>query len=403
MNIIKIGIIKEGKIPPDFRSPLTPKQCKILQTQYPFVEVWVQASPIRTFSDQEYLDQGIQVTHDISTCDIIIGIKEVPILQLVPNKTFLFFSHTLKKQSHNRQLLIEILRRKIRLIDYEAIRDKYKKRLIGFGRYAGIVGCYNGFLTYGLKHQLYSLKPAYLCANRSELEQELTKVTLPRNFKCLLTGFGRVGHGAGEIIRLLPIKEVSPEEYITEEFNEPVYCQLEVGDYYQNSDGTFDKAEFYANPQGYVCTLHRFAQCTDMYMPCHYWDNRSAFLLTKEDLINCPRLKVIADISCDVNGPIASTIRPSQIGDAIYGFNPHTGLETDFRESDALAVMAIDNLPCELPKDASEDFGNDLLKHVFPRLLMDDPDNIICEATETTFEGKLNGPFHYLSDFVQEL
>ena len=400
MEPIRIGVIKEGKVPPDFRTPLTPAQCKVLKTMYPQSEVVVQSSPIRTFTDQEYRDQGIDVVDDLVDCDIILGVKEVPIPSLIPNKTFLFFSHTIKKQPYNRELLQSILDQKIRLIDYEVIKDKYRTRLIGFGRYAGIVGCYNGFLTYGLKHGAYSLKPAHECHDRKEVEEELKKVVLPTNFRCLVTGFGRVGHGAKEIIDLLPIKEVSPEEYLTQTFNEPVYCQLEAADYYRNQAGGFDKAAFYANPSDYTSILTQYAASSDMYIPCHYWDNKAPVLLTQQDFIQHNRLKVVADISCDIAGPIACTIRPSKIGNSIYGWNPSTNEECDFSLPEAVAVMAVDNLPCELPKDASEDFGSELLKHVFPRLLGDDPDQIIYRASETTFDGTLNEPFLYLSDYL---
>jgi hypothetical protein len=400
MEPIRIGVIKEGKVPPDFRTPLTPHQCKVLKTMYAQAEVVVQSSPIRTFTDQEYRDQGIDVVDDLFDCDIILGVKEVPISALIPGKTFMFFSHTIKKQPYNRELLRSLLDQKIRLIDYEVIKDKYRTRLIGFGRYAGIVGCYNGFLTYGLKHGTYSLKPAHECHDRKEVEQELKKVVLPNNFRCLVTGFGRVGHGAKEIIDLLPIKEVSPEEYLTQTFNEPVYCQLEAADYYRNQTGGFDKAAFYANPSDYTSILTQYAASSDMYIPCHYWDNKAPVLLTQQDFIQHARLKVVADISCDIAGPIACTIRPSKIGNSIYGWNPSTNEECDFSLPEAVAVMAVDNLPCELPKDASEDFGSELLKHVFPRLLGDDPDQIIYRASETTFDGTLNEPFFYLSDYL---
>jgi hypothetical protein len=400
MEPIRIGVIKEGKVPPDFRTPLTPKQCKVLKTMYPQAEVVVQSSPIRTFTNQEYLDHGVEVVDDLSDCDIILGVKEVPIPALIPGKTFMFFSHTIKKQPYNRELLRALLDQKIRLIDYEVIKDKYRTRLIGFGRYAGIVGCYNGFLTYGLKHGTYSLKPAHACHDRKEVEEELKKVVLPNNFRCLVTGFGRVGHGAKEIIDLLPIKEVSPEEYLTQTFNEPVYCQLEAADYYRDANGGFEKAAFYANPSEYSSILNQYALNSDMYVPCHYWDNKAPVLLTQADFQAASRLKVVADISCDIAGPIACTIRPSKIGNSMYGWNPNTNEECDMMEANAVAVMAVDNLPCELPKDASEDFGSELLKHVFPRLLGEDPDQIIHRASETTFEGTLNEPFQYLSDYV---
>jgi len=400
MEPIRIGVIKEGKVPPDFRTPLTPNQCKVLKTMYPQAEVVVQSSPIRTFTDQEYLNHGVEVVDDLSDCDIILGVKEVPIPALIPGKTFMFFSHTIKKQPYNRELLRALLDQKIRLIDYEVIKDKYRTRLIGFGRYAGIVGCYNGFLTYGLKHGTYSLKPAHACHDRKEVEEELKKVVLPENFRCLVTGFGRVGHGAKEIIDLLPIKEVSPEEYLTQTFNEPVYCQLEAADYYRDNNGGFEKSAFYANPSEYTSILNQYALGSDMYIPCHYWDNKAPVLLTQADFQAASRLKVVADISCDIAGPIACTIRPSKIGNSMYGWNPNTNEECDMMEANAVAVMAVDNLPCELPKDASEDFGSELLKHVFPRLLGEDPDQIIHRASETTFEGTLNEPFQYLNDYV---
>ncbi len=173
MEKIKIGIIREGKVPPDHRVPLTPKQCKSIQVMYPNVEVVVQPSPIRAFKDNEYISEGLRLCEDLSECDVILGVKEVKIHDLIPGKKFMFFSHTIKKQPYNRDLLNAILDKKIELIDYEVIKDKHNKRLIGFGRYAGIVGCYNAFLTFGLKHELYELKPAHQCADRKEMEAEL--------------------------------------------------------------------------------------------------------------------------------------------------------------------------------------------------------------------------------------
>ena len=207
---MKIGIIKEGKVPPDFRVALTPKQCRSIIDNFSNVEVFIQKSPIRTYSDAQYEAEGLPLVDTLEHCDVIIGVKEVNLDDLIPNKTFMFFSHTFKKQSYNRVLLQEILNKNVRLIDYEVIKDERNVRLIGFGRYAGIVGCYNGFRTYGLKHKLYNLKPANECQDRKEVEAELKKVKLPNDFKMVLTGFGRVGHGAREIMNLLPIREVKP-------------------------------------------------------------------------------------------------------------------------------------------------------------------------------------------------
>ena len=187
---------------------------------------------------------------------------------------------------------------------------------------------------------------------------------LPSNARFLLTGFGRVGHGAREILDLLPIKEVSPEEYLNEEFDEPVFTHLEVEDYYERkSDRGFDKSEFYTDPSGYRSTFSEYLPKTDMYIPCHYWSNKADFIVTRDNLkAEDSRLSVVADISCDIDGPVACTIRPSKIGDAIYGYDPEAESETDFQKDGVIAVMAVDNLPCELPKDASEDFGNELIK-----------------------------------------
>jgi saccharopine dehydrogenase (NAD+, L-lysine forming) len=402
MKKFKIGVIREGKFPPDKRVPLTPKQCKIVEAKFSNVEVFVQPSPVRAFKDEDYLSEGVKMSEDLSDCDLIVGVKEVNISDLIPNKKFMFFSHTIKKQSYNRPLLQALLEKKIQMIDYEALKDKYNKRIIGFGRYAGIVGCYNGIRTFGLKHKLFSIKAANMCADRKEVEEELKKVVLPATTKILLTGFGRVGHGAREILDLLPIKEVTPEEFLAQTFTSPVYSQLEVEDYYGRKDGgEFDKKQFYSNPEDYKSTLPRFLPQTDMYIPCHFWSNLSPYILTKEDFrMRSSRLSVVADISCDIDEPIGCTIRSSSIVNPIYGYNPVTESEDDFRKEGVIAVMAVDNLPCELPLDASQDFGNELIKHIFPAMFEEDPDDIIGRGSETNLQGTLNARFEYLSDYV---
>ncbi|MEY3237182.1 MAG: hypothetical protein RI883_1283 [Bacteroidota bacterium] len=403
MEKTKIGIIREGKVPPDHRVPLTPNQCKSIQTLYPNVEIIVQPSSVRAYKDEEYSAQGIRLNENLSECDIIMGVKEVNIEDLIPNKKFIFFSHTIKKQPYNRNLLRAIIEKKIQLIDYEVIKNKQNKRIIGFGRYAGIVGTYNAFRTFGLKKGLYDIKPANKCRDRKEMEAEMANIVLPSDTKIVLTGYGRVGHGAREVIDLLPIKEVSPEEFLKQKFSEPVFTQLEVEDYYGRIDGKpFVKAEFYSNPELFQSTFKRYITEADVYIPCHFWSNKSPFIVTKEDFRN-PNLKlsVVADISCDIDGPIACTIRPSKIADPIYGYNPITEKEDDFMNPGVIAVMAVDNLPCELPLDASEDFGNELMRNVLPVLLKSDPDHIIERASETSKEGKLTEHFSYLQAYLE--
>lgn len=402
MEKTRIGIIREGKVPPDKRVPLTPKQCKLVEARFPNVEIIVQPSPVRAYTDSAYLAEGIKMSEDLSSCDIILGVKEVNIEDLIPNKKFMFFSHTIKKQPYNRELLKAIVEKNIQLIDYEVLKDKTNKRIIGFGRYAGIVGCYNGIRTYGLKHGLYSLKPANECADRREVEEELKKVQLPSNTKLILTGFGRVGHGAREIIDLLPFTEVSPEEFMSDDFSKPVFTHLDVEDYYERRDGKpFLKSDFYQNPHEYKCTFNRFLSKADIYIPCHYWSNKADYIITREDLKRPDlRLSVVADISCDIDCAIGCTIRPSKISDPIYGYNPMTETEDDFMKKGVIAVMAVDNLPCELPLDASEDFGNELIKEVFPALLGEDKDDVIGRASETTLDGQLTEHFSYLKDYL---
>jgi len=406
MKQILVGLIKEGKVPSDHRVPLTPKQCVTVQAQYPEVKIVVQPSDIRCFSDEEYREAGIEVNNDLTACDVIMGVKEVNIPDLIPNKKFLFFSHTFKKQPYNRNLLRAILEKKIQLIDYEVLKDKHNKRIIGFGRYAGIVGAYNGFRALGLKLGTFELKAANKCADRKEMEEELVKVILPENTRILVTGWGRVGNGAREILDLLPITEVSPEEYLTKKFDGAIFTHLEIDEYYAPKDGSeFVKSDFYSKPETYKAILDRYIlQDTNMYIPCHYWSDKSPFLITR-DVLQSPslKLKVVADVSCDIDGPIASTIRPSVIADPIYGYDPATHQEVDFKMEGSIAVMAVDNLPCELPKDASEDFGNELIKNVFPALFRTDVDRIIERGSQTTLEGELTPHFSYLNDYVNQL
>lgn len=403
MTIKKIGIIREGKIPNDFRVALTPEQCATLKKKYPHVDVVVQPSDIRRFRDEEYKTAGIELSEDLSDCDLLIGVKEVPIEMLIPGKTYMFFSHTIKKQPYNAKLLRAILDKKIRLIDYEILKGTDGKRLIGFGRYAGIVGAYEGFRAFGLKHNLFELKSPSDCVDRNEMEEEMKKIQLPPQTKIVLTGYGRVGNGAREIMKMLPITEVSEEDFLNKQFDQPVYVHLDTHEYYKRKDnGTFDKKDFYANPEAYVSTLAETVKGADLYIACHLWASGNPVLITKGDVASPDwKCMVIADVSCDVDGPIAPTIRASKISDPLYGYHRFEQKEVNWQDDNAICVMAIDNLPCELPRDASEDFGNELLNNILPLLLESDPHDLIWKGTETTLDGKLTPHYEYLSDYAQ--
>ena len=399
---LKIALIREGKTPPDKRVALTPKQAKLVNDRWPNVEVVAETSHVRKFSDDEYRAAGVRVVDNVADCDILIGVKEVPVNELIADKTYLFFSHTFKLQPHNAKLLAAIVEKRIQLIDYEVIKAPNGKRLIGFGRYAGVVGCYNGWRLFGIKHGLYTLKPAHECHDRTEMEAELKKLKLPETTRVILTGFGRVGNGAREIMALIPLREVSPQDFLANPTEGGVFTHLEVNNYNKRrSDGGFDKAEFYNDPSGYESSFPRYAHAADMYIACHYFGEGSPFLYTREDIRHPNwKVKVVADVSCDVDGPVASTLRASTIADPFYGYDPITETVVDHLDENAIAVMAIDNLPCELPYNASEDFGDELIKHVLPLLIEGDRDNTIAGATQTLSSGTLAPKFAYLADYV---
>jgi saccharopine dehydrogenase (NAD+, L-lysine-forming) len=395
-----VGLIKEGKVPVDHRVPLSPQQCQKIMTEHPNIKIVVEQSDIRKFTDSDYRNAGVDVLSDMSECNILMGVKEVPVNYLIPEKTYYFFSHTIKMQPYNAKLLKSVLDKKIKLVDYELLADHRGARVIGFGKYAGIVGAYNGIRALGLRMGTFELKPAHRCFDRREMEGELAKVVLPEGYRVVLTGRGRVGGGALEILNKLPFREVKPDEFLTSDSREALLTVLNVEDYYVKEDGTSDKSEIYFDPTLYKPNFFKFAAVANMYISCHYWDKRAPGIVLAED-IKKPEWKidVIADISCDINGPIVSTIRPSTIADPIYGYHRYTDTETSLNDPDAIAVMAVDNLPCELPRDASEDFGNEFINNVLPQWLNDDTGGMIYRATIAD-NGELTYRFKYLQDYA---
>ena len=399
---MKIGIIKEGKTPPDKRVPLSPTQCREIMQNYPQIDLVVQKSAIRKFKDEDYANLGVKLVDDVADCDVLLGVKEVPIEDLIPNKKYFFFSHTFKKQPYNRKLLQAIIEKNIQLIDWETITNAKGQRLIAFGRFAGIVGCFNGLLGYGLKTKRYELKSAHLCEDRKEMEGELAKLNLPSNFKLVITGAGRVAGGAIEVLEKTNIKRVSPEDFLNIAFDEPVYTQLDVEDYVKRDDGAFfDIPAFFKNPSGHSSTFMSYAAAADVYVACHYWDNRSPFIFSRDDVKNPDwNISLVADVSCDIDGPVATTLRPSTIANPFYGYDAPSEEEVDFYKEDCIGVMAVDNLPCELPKDASVSFGEMFIEHVLEPLLGNDPEDIIYRASETK-DGQLTPHFAYLQDYLE--
>lgn len=397
---MKFGIITERKNPPDRRVVFSPEALLKLKNTFPEAGIKVEHSDIRVFSDDDYKSLGFEVANDISDCDVFFGVKEVPVEALIPNKKYFFFSHTIKKQPYNRKLLQAILEKNIELYDHETIVDAKHKRLIGFGRYAGIVGAYNAFRAFGIKFELFQLPKAETLNGKEALVFKLKRTLLPP-LKIVLTGEGKVGNGAKEILDAMHIKPVSVENFLTKNYSEPVYVQIDYLDYNKRIDGKpSSKKDFFTNPKAYISDFERFTKVSDIYIAGHFYANDAPVILTREMLLasDC-KLKVVADVSCDVNGPIACTLRASTIQDPFYGYYPFENKEVDVFHPAAIVVMAVDNLPCELPKDASEGFGEMFLEHVIPAFFNGDKDGIL-ERAKMTENGKLTSNFAYLQDYV---
>ena len=395
-----IGLIREGKVPFDKRVALTPAQCKEVMERFSEVTILVQPSAHRCIADAEYATAGIELREELSECDILLGIKEVPVEELIPGKTYLFFSHTIKKQPYNRKLLRKVLEQKIKLVDYETLVWENGSRVLGFGRYAGIVGTHEGFLTWGKKMKQFDLKPAWQCRDYAEMIGQYKHINLPP-IRIALCGDGRVAHGCLEVLKALNIREVTPDEFLNDSFDVPTYVHLVTEDFYAHKDGElWDKADFYQNPENYVSTFRPYTRSCDLMINAIFWNQRIPKFFTKEDMkARDFRIKVIADISCDVDGSIPATVKDTTIEDPTFGFHPLSEtIEAPYLPN-TIDVMAVSNLPCELPLDASKGFGEHLIKYVIGGLLQTDGHPMIKRATIAE-DGALTERFSYLKDYV---
>jgi alanine dehydrogenase len=394
------GIIKERKNPPDKRVVFSPSELLKISKLYPDFKALVESSDIRIYTDDSYKNAGFTVLDDMSECEVLLGVKEIPIEALIPNKSYFFFSHTIKKQPYNKKLLQSILEKNITLYDHETIVDQDNKRLIGFGRYAGIVGAYNGIRGFGIKYELFNIPKASDLADKSALIKSLKRFPLPP-IKIVVTGFGKVGMGIKEILDAAKIKEVSSIDFLNKNYTQPVYTQIDVLDYNKRIDGQIlNNKDFYYNPENYVSDFEKYTKVADIYMAGHFYDNKAPKILTQEMLkaIDC-KIKIVADISCDVNGPIACTLKASTIAEPFFGYLPASHQEVSYTHPASIMVMSVDNLPCELPKDASDGFGEMFLENVIPAFFNHDKDGIL-ERAKITENGRLTPRFSYLEDYV---
>ena len=400
MKVKKIGILREAKFPPDARIPIIPSQIQQLKSGFPEIDIVVQPSKGRCFADYEFEDAGITLQEDLRDCDIIMGVKEVPYDLLIPDKTYLFFSHTIKKQPQNRKLLQQLVKKNIRMIDYECLKDEHGIRVIAFGRWAGIIGAHNALWTLGQRIDEEHLKRAKDCRDYHELKFQYKGLKIP-NVKIIVTGTGRVGKGAVEFLDDIKLKRVTKDEFLNYEFNEAVYCVLDSDDLYdRKSDGEFNKNEFHHHPELYKCTFNYFMNKCDVLINCIFWSPAAPQLFSKEDMRNPNwRIKVIADVSCDVNGGVPATIRSTTINEPVYGYDVNTELEIAPYIPESIDIMAIDNLPNELPRSASEEFGSLLIKSVWDELFKENS-RMINDAS-ITVNGNLGSEFEYLRDYLE--
>ena len=400
MNKLTIGIIKEGKTPPDSRVPLTPEQCRQLLDQYGNqIDLVVESSTSRCFTDKEYTDAGIPVVADVRHCDVLMGVKEVPTSQLLPNKTYFFFSHTIKAQPHNQDLMRALLDKDIEMMDYECLTWEDNRRVLGFGHFAGIVGAHNTLLAYGKKTGLFDLPPAYQCKDFAEVKAVYQQLQLPA-IKIALTGKGRVSTGAKEVLDLLGIQEVSPTDYLANTYPHAVYVQLGSPDLYRRKDfQVYNRADYHHQPELYESTFLPYTRVTDVMMNGVFWSANVPVFFTKEQMREPDfEIKVIGDISCDVEGSIPATLRSTHIGDAVFGYNPLTEQEEPPYQAHTIDIMAVDNLPNELPRDASAAFGAAFLQYVIPELLQQNSG--MLERSTICRDGQLMPRFDYLSDYA---
>lgn len=401
-----IGLSKERKNPPDNRVALSPIQCVALQQRYPHVKVVAESSSSRCFSDDAYREVGIEVVDSLENADVIFNIKEVPSDALIADKTYFFFSHTIKKQPYNRGMLQTILSKNITLIDYEVLRYETGARVLGFGRYAGVVGAYNGLLVYGKKHGLFQLKPAHESKNYADILTQLLRLKMP-NIRIVITGGGRVSQGALDLLRALQIREVTPNQYLHIDYDEPVFVQLNSPYLYVHpSLKQWDNKHFYQYHKEYMSQFSGYAAKTDLLINGIYWMEDLPRLFEVADTADAEKFapSVIADVSCDVEGSVPITYKATSIGDPVIGWSRMLQSPCEPYTEGGIDVMAVGNLPNELPRDASEEFGEMLLQLVMPELMhtWDGGTSRLIEEATITKVGKLTAHFEYLSDFVKE-
>ncbi len=424
------GIRREDKSVWERRVPVVPSDVKELMDRgYRFV---VQPSPIRIFPDQEYVRVGAEVKEDLSECDVILGVKEIPPAKLLPGKIYMFFSHTIKGQPYNMPMLKKLLELGCTLIDYERIVDERGRRLIFFGHFAGYAGFVDTLWAFGkrleaegIENPFSSLQPAHRYPSLEKIKEELKKLAekikkgLPEEIVPLvigIAGYGNVSRGVQELLDLLPVIEVDPH-HLSEVFSSPkgdvVYKVVFKEEHMvEPLEGDFDLQDYYQNPQRYRSVFARYLPYLTIFINAIYWDARYPRLVTKEDLKRLysegrPRLRVIGDISCDIEGAVEATVKSTDPSNPVYVYDVEKGEAVDGVEGKGPVILAVDILPSEIPKEASEYFSS-VLKNFLPAIAEADFSlpfeklNLPPELRRAVivYKGELTPDYRYLSKFI---
>lgn len=426
--INSIGIRREDKHIWEKRIALSPEDCAKLIKRG--VNIILQPSSIRCFSDKEYIRVGAQIKEDLQECDFLLGVKEMPKEFIQPNRAHLFFSHTIKGQPYNMPLLKEILDKNATLLDYERIVDENNRRLIAFGRFAGLAGVIDTLSLLGKRWQskkivnplvniLFSMQyKAFGEARQAVLQIENSLKSLDRPLKIALIGNGNVSHGVQEILRLLPLAKVSPEELKKEDCPNLAYAIFEEKDFVvpKNPEQPFELQDYYNNPQKYSACFEQYLPYLDVVINTIYWDARYPRLVTNEALQSLfsknpsPRLEVIGDISCDIEGAMQCTVKCTTPGSPSFVFDPMTKAITDGWEGKGVAVLAVDTLPCEFPLDASIYFSEKLIPLLL-EIIQADLSGTLEESklpsciipSVIVWKGKLTPQYQYLQEKIRSV
>ena len=392
---MRIGLIKERKTPSDHRVVLTPAQCVVARQQFPGLEIIIESSSVRCYTDDEYARIGIETSDDLTACNVLVGVKEVPVASLNSGKTYIFFSHTIKGQEYNMPLLKAVLEQSITLIDFECLTDENGARVIAFGLWAGIVGAHNGLLAWGRRTGLYNWPRVLSFRDYDGLRAFYAGASLPP-VKIAVTGTGRVAQGAVEVMEALEVTRVEQGAFLTGNHDQAVYAQLDSAHLYRRaSDAGFSREELHANPGIYVNAFKPYTHVTDVLINAMYWEPRAPRLFSLDDMKSPTfRIRTVADITCDIGGSVPATKRVTTIDDPVFGYDPINGGITKPFLPTSIDIMAVDNLPNELPRDASESFGEMFLKHVSPDLMK--PDSRMLSKATIAKQGQLTEAFAYL-------